>query len=193
MCCTPPGRCSAPAASKPLPGGLDERAFRRAVFHGYPDRAGRRRQRDSPRILLVLGPRRSPGGGERRPRWGSSWSRSTCRPAGAARAPKQRSEWRVSSSASGWSPRTPRGSTSSIANRGVSARSGASTTARSCSRTRRSHSIRQRLPPSVREAYAARGWSDADDQLARRLRFAFDGPRDACAPGARLAGQNRFG
>jgi ATP-dependent helicase HrpB len=34
---------------------LDEHAFRRAVFHGYPDRVGRRRQPGSPRVLLASG------------------------------------------------------------------------------------------------------------------------------------------
>jgi ATP-dependent helicase HrpB len=34
---------------------LDERAFRRAVFHAYPDRLGRRRQPGSPRVLLASG------------------------------------------------------------------------------------------------------------------------------------------
>jgi ATP-dependent helicase HrpB len=38
---------------KPL--SLDERAFRRAVFHGYPDRVGRRRHPGSPRVLLASG------------------------------------------------------------------------------------------------------------------------------------------
>jgi len=37
------------------PVSLDERAFRRAVFHGYPDRVGRRRQAGSPRVLLASG------------------------------------------------------------------------------------------------------------------------------------------
>ena len=37
------------------PGRLDERAFRRAVFHGYADRVGRRRQPGSPRVLLASG------------------------------------------------------------------------------------------------------------------------------------------
>ena len=40
---------------EPDPGRLDERAFRRAVFHGYPDRVGRRRQPGSPRVLLASG------------------------------------------------------------------------------------------------------------------------------------------
>jgi ATP-dependent helicase HrpB len=40
---------------EPDPGRLDERAFRRAVFHGYPDRVGRRRQSGSPRVLLASG------------------------------------------------------------------------------------------------------------------------------------------
>ena len=40
---------------QPEPGGLDERSFRRAVFHGYPDRVGRRRQPGSPRVLLASG------------------------------------------------------------------------------------------------------------------------------------------
>jgi ATP-dependent helicase HrpB len=34
---------------------LDERSFRRAVFHAYPDRVGRRRQPGSPRVLLASG------------------------------------------------------------------------------------------------------------------------------------------
>ena len=34
---------------------LDERSFRRAVFHAYPDRVGRRRQSGSPRVLLASG------------------------------------------------------------------------------------------------------------------------------------------
>jgi ATP-dependent helicase HrpB len=37
------------------PTSLDERSFRRAVFHGYPDRVGRRRQPGSPRVLLASG------------------------------------------------------------------------------------------------------------------------------------------
>jgi len=37
------------------PPRLDERAFRRAVFLGYPDRVGRRRQAGSPRVLLASG------------------------------------------------------------------------------------------------------------------------------------------
>jgi ATP-dependent helicase HrpB len=40
---------------EPGPATLDERSFRRAVFHGYPDRAGRRRQPGSPRVLLASG------------------------------------------------------------------------------------------------------------------------------------------
>ena len=36
-------------------GRLDERAFRHAVFLGYPDRVGRRRQPGSPRVLLASG------------------------------------------------------------------------------------------------------------------------------------------
>jgi ATP-dependent helicase HrpB len=36
-------------------GKLDERAFRHAVFLGYPDRVGRRRQPGSPRVLLASG------------------------------------------------------------------------------------------------------------------------------------------
>ena len=34
---------------------LDERSFRRAVFFGYPDRVGRRRHPGSPRVLLASG------------------------------------------------------------------------------------------------------------------------------------------
>jgi ATP-dependent helicase HrpB len=34
---------------------LDERAFRHALFHGYPDRVGRRRDPGSPRVLLASG------------------------------------------------------------------------------------------------------------------------------------------
>jgi ATP-dependent helicase HrpB len=40
---------------EPDPAGLDERSFRRAVFHAYPDRVGRRRQSSSPRVLLASG------------------------------------------------------------------------------------------------------------------------------------------
>ncbi len=40
---------------EPDAGTLDERAFRRAVLHGYPDRVGRRRQPNSPRVLLASG------------------------------------------------------------------------------------------------------------------------------------------
>ena len=36
----------------------------------------------------------------------------------------------------------------------------------------RSHSIPERLPPSCARLMPTRGWSDADEQLARRLRFA---------------------
>jgi len=40
---------------EPGPDTLDERSFRRAVFHGYPDRVGRRRQAGAPRVLLASG------------------------------------------------------------------------------------------------------------------------------------------
>jgi ATP-dependent RNA helicase HrpB len=48
-------------------GRVDERAFRKAVFHGYADRVARRRQPGSPRVLLTSGHGAvlSPGSGVR--------------------------------------------------------------------------------------------------------------------------------
>ena len=151
MCCRRRARCSAHAASRPSRAALDERAFRRAVFHGYPDRVGRRRQPGSPRVLLASGHGAvlSAESGVR----DGEFLRRNRRPGRPARRGRRSAGfgWRASSIASGWCRRAPRRRTSSIAKRGVSAPSGATTTARSCW-----PSTRSRPDPEAAAAPAAR-------------------------------------
>ena len=171
---------------EPDPGRLDERAFRRAVFHGYPDRVGRRRQSGLPRVLLasghgaVLSPesgvrdgefvvaidvhagrrgdvapgRRSPGGGgEAKIRMASIVDREWLAPSRAVTTHEfDRDGGRVRAFRRDYY--------------------GAIVLAE------------QQVPPDsetaaalLRDAYVEREWRDADEQLARRLRFA-DVPLD---------------
>ncbi len=176
---------------EPLPGGLDERAFRRAVFHGYPDRAGRRRQRDSPRILLSSGhgavlaaesgvrdgeflvaidvqAGRRGEGAEAKIRMASLVEREWLVPSHTERVHEfDRESGRVRAF------RREYYGALVLAEHAVAFDPAAAAAL-------------------VREAYAARGWSDADDQLARRLRFASMALEMPALLERATAGQNRL-
>ncbi len=152
-------------------GTLDERAFRRAVFHGYPDRVGRRRQPGSPRLLLASGHGAvlSPQSGVRDGEFVVAIDvQAARRGEGAEAAIRMASivdrDWL-----------TPlRTATVHEFDRGAGK-------IRAFTREYYGAIVLAERPVAadpeaaaalLRDAYLERGWTDADEQLARRLRFA---------------------
>jgi ATP-dependent helicase HrpB len=152
-------------------GRLDERAFRRAVFHGYADRVGRRRQPGSPRVLLASGHGAvlSPGSGVRDGEFVVAIDVQAGRRGDVAEA---------------------RIRMASLVDREWLAASRTMTTHEFDHDARRVRAFRRdyygaivlaehQVAPDLeaaaallRDAYVEQGWPVADEQLARRLRFA---------------------
>ena len=165
---------------------LDERSFRRAVFHAYPDRVGRRRQParrascSSSGHGAVLSAESGVRDGEflARNRRAAGRRGEGAEAGESARRVIVDREWLADRS------HTER-CTSSTADAGRVRAFRREYLRRDRARpSTRSHPTRAQLPRSLREAYVARGWSEADEQLARRMRFA-DLPLDARAARAR--------
>jgi ATP-dependent helicase HrpB len=155
----------------PDAGKLDERAFRHALFLGYPDRIGRRRQPGSPRVLLASGHGAvvSPESGVRDGEFVVAIDAKASRRGETAEAKIRMAsvverEWLVPS-------RT--GTTHEFDRHAGRVRA-----------VRRDYygaivlAEHQVLPDPgtaaalLRDAYIDRGWTAADEQLARRIRFA---------------------
>jgi ATP-dependent helicase HrpB len=173
---------------EPEHAGLDERAFRRALFHAYPDRVGRRRESGSPRVLLASG-----HGAVITPESGVHDGELVIAvDVQAAR----RGEARIRMA--------------SIVEREWLAPSRTETAHELDREAGRVRAFRrgyygaivlteQQVAPDpesaaalLRNAYVERGWTDADEQLARRLRFA-ELPLDLAALLARAtAGQTEL-
>jgi ATP-dependent helicase HrpB len=156
---------------EPSQPALDERAFRRAVLHGYPDRVGRRRQPGQPRVLLASGHGAvlAAGSGVRDGEFIVAIDVQASRRGEAAEATIRMAslvdrEWLV-----------PTGSAI------VHEFDRDSGRVRACTREyygaivlSERHVTADPLAAAalLRESYIARGWSTADEQLGRRLRFA---------------------
>jgi len=150
---------------------LDERAFRRAVFHGYADRVARRRQPGSPRVLLTSGHGAvvSPGSGVRDGEFVVAIDARAGRRGDVAEATIRMAsivdrEWLTPS----------RTVTTHELDRDARR-------VRAFSRDYYGAIVlteRQVAPDAeaaarlLRDAYLEQGWPSADEQLARRLRFA---------------------
>ena len=153
------------------PARLDERAFRRALLQGYPDRVGRRRQPGSPRVLLASGHGAivSAESGVRDGEFVLAIDVHAARRGEGAEATIRIAsivdrEWLAPSTA-GLSHQFDRQAGRVRALRRESY--GAIVLAE--------HEVApdpDTAASLLRDAYVERGWTDADDQLARRLRFA---------------------
>ena len=156
---------------EPDPDKLDERAFRRAVLHGYPDRVGRRRQPNSPRVLLASGHGAvlSAGSGVREGEFLVAIDVQAAHRGEGAEAKIRMAniverEWLVPS----------RTATTHEFDRDAGR-------VRAFRRdyygaiVLAEHQVApdpEAAAALLRDAYLERGWSDADEQLARRIRFA---------------------
>jgi ATP-dependent helicase HrpB len=152
-------------------GRVDERAFRRAVFHGYADRVARRRQPGSPRVLLASGHGAviSPESGVRDGEFVVAIDAQAARRGDVAEAKIRMAsavdrEWLAPS----------RTVTTHEFDRDAQR-------VRAFSRDYYGAIVlaeRQVAPDAeaaarlLRDAYVEQGWSSADEQLTRRLRFA---------------------
>jgi ATP-dependent helicase HrpB len=156
---------------EPDAGTLDERAFRRAVLRGYPDRVGRRRQPSSSRVLLASGHGAvlSPGSGVREGEFLVAIDVQAAQRGEGAEAKIRMAniverEWLVSS----------RTATTHEFDRDA-ARVRAFRRDYYGAIVLAEHQVApdpEAAAALLRDAYVERGWSDADEQLARRLRFA---------------------